>query len=159
MKILPFENRVLISPFSVDEVFHFLACYTKERSHYSVVAERGDINKFYGRLDEEKRRFTLTKKLRHTHNFLPLVRGEVEQTEKGNTVVLVEYKLLPNTLFFFAFNLIVALLLGTIFLIVGNYVGGVLCLFFGLFSYVITVYNFKLQVEDTHKILEDTITL
>lgn len=157
MNILPTERRVFISPFSSDEVLHFLACYTKERNEYSIVPDKiNNLVKFYGCIYEEKNHFILTKKFQHTHSFLPLINGKIEDIEEG-TLISVEYKLLPNTLFFLIFNIIAAFLIGSIFLIIGNFVGAIICYLFVICSWFITIANFHLQVKDSHKTLEETL--
>lgn len=159
MNILPSERRVFISPFSADEVLHFIACTTKERTDYSVIPEKiNNLHQFYGRIYEKKKSFVVTKKLIHTHTFLPIIYGKIEKTEEGS-LILLDYKLLPATRFFLFFNIIVATLIGILFLFTENYLGGSIAIGFAIFSYVITAFNFYLQVNDSHKLIEETFSI
>lgn len=159
MNILPKQNRVFISPYSPDEVLHFLACYTKERTEYNIVPDKiNNLIKFYGRIYEDKNCFVITKKIQHTHSFLPLIKGKIEEIEEG-TLINVEYKLLPNTLFFLIFNVIAAFLIGSLFLVIGNFGGAIICYLFVICSWFITISNFHLQAKDSHKILEETLII
>ncbi len=159
MNILPFERRVFISPFSADELLHFLACTTKERKDYSIIPDKiNNLHRFYGRIYEEKKTFVVTKKLIHTHTFLPIIYGKIETTHEGS-VLLLEYKLLPATLFFLFFNIIASLLISCLFFSTSNYQGGWIALSFAALSYIITTFNFHLQVKDSHKLVEETFNL
>lgn len=159
MNILPIQRRVFISPYQPDEVLNFLSIHTRERTEYSIIPDKiNNLIKFYGNINEEKNQFLITKKFHHTNIFLPLIHGKLEVIEEG-TLVSVEYKLLPSTLFFFLFNAIMATLFGILFFIIGNFSIGIICFLFVICSYFITISNFHLQVKDSHQTLEETLII
>ncbi len=154
MYYLPFSTETMVLPFGMNEVRNRLKAATLSVNKADDVEEQ-KINPdhtilFNGRIVDNK--FTVSLKIKHPQNFLPLVKGNIEPTTFGS-IVFLKYKLFFSTNLFLIFWSILSFLLTLFFLIAYHkHLYAFLCLLFGISNYLITMANFNKQVKKTHDV-------
>jgi hypothetical protein len=161
MRVFPYKQQMIVLPFSADQAEYLLDTYTK-----AIRKEEGDIRegekieglyKFNGYV--KFRHFKISKKVKHPHNFLPLIKGTIESTSTG-CILFVQYHLFFGTLFTMILWSVLTLFTGVYFLfhLSETTIGSIA---FGLFflNYIVSVANFNIQVNDSRRLLEETLDL
>ena len=118
MKFLPFENYVLTTKLSLDEVYNRLAANVEPKKAYRFTLFTGTPAKAYeGEIS--KYAFRISRIINHRNSFLPIISGEI-LTLPGQTQINIKMKLSLFVLIFVGFWLgIVGLL--SLFIIVGKF--------------------------------------
>lgn len=157
-RLCPTYSSVLILSYPADEVEHLLRLATTKFYPISQRLEKEreeQIAKFYGSIEENQ--FTIFKRIRQPHNFLPLIKGRIEAAKSG-TIVLLEYNMFFGAKTMLRLWSAITLFLAFIFcLFVSKPALGLM--FLGLFvlNYIVCVYNFHNQVKDSEKTLREVL--
>ena len=144
MKVFPYYYETLVLPVSSNKVSQILMENTsnhhdKENLH----------SKFIGHVESDN--FRISERLNRPDNFIPLIRGTIENTSKGS-IIFTSYNLLFSTALFVAFWSFVTLMLSLIFLFKLNQpVYSALALGAFLFNYFFTSVNFHRKVKVTRE--------
>ena len=140
MKIFPHYYETLVLPFSSNKVKQILIDNTLVPGD-----NKNSEKKFAGHIEADN--FRISEKLNRPDNFIPLIRGSVENTSKGS-IIFTSYNLLFSTALFVAFWSFVTLMLSIIFLFKYNQpVYSAIALFAFLFNYLFTSANFHRKVK------------
>lgn len=96
--LLPFENYVLITKLSVEEVLRRLNIYIQPRQSIVKFISRSDFTKTYsGEINGNT--FNMIRNINYRNSFLPLIEGQIERAE-GSTHIYIKMKLVTTTLVF-----------------------------------------------------------
>ena len=144
MRIFPYYFETLVLPLSSEKVVQVLL---KNTSPPKVESESKSL--FLGHVDSHT--FRISEKINRPDNFVPLIKGTIENTSKGS-IIFTSYNLMFSTALFVAFWSIVTLVLALILILKFNeslYSAISLGAFF--LNYVITSINFHRRVKDARQ--------
>ena len=112
---------------------------------------------FNGVLDENG--FKISKRIKHAENFLPLISGQIESTSNG-CILFLTYKCFFSTLMFLGFWSVISLIAGFLFVYPGeNFSTGLSLVAFGIGQYVLSMFFFYRQVNNSRKVLFDILEI
>jgi hypothetical protein len=153
MNFLPIHKETLVSELPVRTIIQRLSNATDPISR----EESEKLLDFQGVLDED--RFRISQQIKHPNNYIPLIEGYVEPTKHG-CLIFITYKLFFSSFLFLAFWSIMCLGLA-IFLALSaeNYFYSLLAFGLGVLNYVITLVNFRKQVDISHALLMNTLNI
>ncbi|WP_035468037.1 hypothetical protein [Algoriphagus mannitolivorans] len=156
MNLLPYHTETLVSVLSKKEVLGHLMRVTREVNFLdSRTQVLPDSIKFNGMIGQEG--FRISRVVKKGETFLPLIRGEVEETPRGS-IIFLKFQLFPTTVFFLAFWSIVLLAFsGFYFFGIKNPIYGLLCLCLGIVNYLLGMFFFHRQIKMTRKVFHDLI--
>ena len=156
MNLLPYHTETLVSVLSKKEVLGHLMRVTREVNFLdSRTQVLPDGIKFNGMIGQEG--FRISRVVRRGETFLPLVRGEVEETPRGS-IIFLKFQLFPTTVFFLAFWSIILLAFSAFyFFVIQNFNYGLLCLGLGVVNYLLGMFFFHRQVKMTRGVFHDLI--
>ena len=106
MKLWPAVTETLVLPVPGKIALQKLKQHVFEPDHHDHSDARHK-HKFIGRIHDEG--FQIHRRLKHPENYLPLIKGSLEQTSKG-CLIFIEYKLIFSTRLFMVFSLALSLL-------------------------------------------------
>jgi hypothetical protein len=117
-KFLPFENYVLTTKLSLDEVYNRLAANVEPKKSFRLSIFTGNPTKAYeGEIS--KYAFRISRIITYKNSFLPIISGEI-LTLPGQTQINIKMKLSPFVLIFAGFWLSIVGLL-SIYIIAGTF--------------------------------------
>jgi hypothetical protein len=156
MEFIPFRSETFVSSLSKREVLGHLRRVTSEVNFLDQQTLDNQGILFYGIVGQ--RGFRISKAIQKLDTFLPLIFGEVEETNRGS-IIFLKYKLFPGALFFLGFWTVI--LLGfSIYYLGGTsefFFGG-LSLFLAVANYLITWILFKRRLRATRDIFFKLMT-
>ncbi len=117
-----------------------------------------DLDKlFNGALNETG--FKISKRIKHAENFLPLISGEIESASSGS-ILFLTYRCFFSTLMFLGFWSVISLIAGFIFIFPGeNFSTGLSLVAFGIGQYILSMFFFYRQVNESRKVLFDILEI
>ncbi len=157
MNLLPYQNSILVLPFSADAIEFKLRQKIKPLPDgFSHVSPADKSYLFNGTIADYK--FRISKQISHADNFLPLIVGKIESSSKGS-ILFITYRMFPSTLLFMGFFSLMLLLAALFFLLVEKNWSTSLFLFFILVGiYIISVLDFNHKVKISRTLLERTLS-
>lgn len=152
MIVLPFKRETIVLPFSAEEVEQKLWLHIFPIRSEAIMPMKEDSDfLFNGWI--EKRKFSISRKIKNPENFLTLIKGEIEETSLGS-LVFVQYSLFFSSNLFLIFWSIVTLFLTFFFIAFYNILLYALIAFFiGVINYMIALANFNIQVKKSRALL------
>ncbi|MGB3183158.1 MAG: hypothetical protein WBB45_17325 [Cyclobacteriaceae bacterium] len=157
MRILPQFTEMLILPYSEKEVRRRLYGVVYPLSHHQPMAAGKEDSDFIFNGQVKKERFSISRRVRHSNSFLPLVNGKVEETRSGS-IVYLSFSLFPSTKAFLWFWLAVSVLLTIVFLLRKDFLYSSLGLASGIFCYIVASVSFRRALRDTRNVLLPVLT-
>lgn len=153
MQLQPSYSETVVLAYSPSELMNRLAgavvLVDEPRVERKLKADEEIL--FNGRLEQD--RFYISKRIRHPENFLPLIKGRVEETSTGS-ILLLEYSLFFSTKLFLGFWSFFCLLTGFVLYAVGNEtVWGLGLILFAAIQYVLCMFFFYRQVIQSRDLL------
>lgn len=151
MYLLPRKRETIVLPFPGQEVY--------ERIWKSVKPIKGEVFMF----DEpdqqflfngwvKRDKFSISLKVARPQNFLPVIRGKIEETSSGS-IIFVKYRMFPTSSGFLIFWMIITLLMAIFFGYIERYVFAGISLALGVSNYAVAVANFRIQVRRSSRVL------
>ncbi|MDN5203968.1 hypothetical protein QQ008_21435 [Fulvivirgaceae bacterium BMA10] len=150
--MIPIQQETLVLAITVENAVSRLKRVIESRN-ISINEEHDYL--FNGWIENGE--FSISRKIKAPQNFLPLVKGSIEETSSG-AIIFVQYKLFQSTRFFLIFWSFITALIFLFFLIVINqYVYALLSLSLGLFNYVIAWLSFRQQIKKTRTLIHQVL--
>lgn len=149
---LPLKNEIIVLSLDAEEVEEVLWLHTYPVEAGAIMPDKPEIDfLFNGWVKHQK--FKLSRKVRSPENFLPIMKGRIEETSLGS-LVFVQYSLFFSSNFFLIFWSVVTLLLAVFFVAFYNMVlYSIIAFGVGVSNYVIAVANFNIQVKKSSQLL------
>lgn len=143
-RLFPFVQETIVSSYSAKEVYRRLWVVTLpgRDAEWEPDVDEKDLL-FNGRV--QKSHFRISLKVKRANNFLPLLRGSIEDTSRGS-IVFIRYRLFIWTLSFLIFWSVLTTFFSIYFLYEKAYVNAAFSLAMGIANYAISLLNFKKQV-------------
>jgi hypothetical protein len=155
MKLLPYQNSILVLPFTAEELAIKLRQKVKPLSEDEYLSQTSDdMFGFNGWVKNNK--FRLSRRIKHAENFLPLIAGRIEATSKGS-IVFITYRLFPSTLFFMSFLCLAVIVAALFFLLAEDWLTSGFLLLITMGIYSISVLDFNQKVKISKSLLETTL--
>lgn len=153
---LPLKNEIIVLSLSAEEVEQLLWLHTYPVEEGALMPDKPEIEfLFNGWVKHQK--FKLSRKIRSPENFLPIMKGRIEETSLGS-LVFVQYSLFFSSIFFLVFWSVVTLFLSIFFIVFYNMVlYGIITFGVGVTNYVVAVANFNIQVKKSSRLLHDML--
>lgn len=156
MKIFPLVRETIVSRNTAEDVEKKLWLSTYPVKEGAYMPDKGD-NEFLFNGWINNRRFKISRRLKSPENFLPLIKGTVEETSMGSLIFL-RYSLFFSSNFFLVFWSVVTLFLSFFFLIFyDKALYALIAIVLGLGNYVIAMANFSMQVKKSSQLLRKTL--
>lgn len=154
MTVLPFKRETIVLPFPAEEAAQKLWLYILPVYAEALMPDKeDDAFLFNGWIKDRK--FSISRKVKSPQNFLPLIKGEIEETSLGS-LVFVRYSLFFSSNFFLVFWSAITLFLTFFFIYFYNILLYALIAFvIGIINYVIALANFNIQVKRSRAILDE----
>ncbi|WP_114752376.1 hypothetical protein [Pleomorphovibrio marinus] len=148
----PEYSEVLVSRLEADQVLERVSSATEQEDGMSYsIPQTGSSFLFTGKIKGYS--FFISEKVAKADSFLPLVAGKLEPTNKGS-ILFLDYRFFPSTIFFLGFWSVVTALLTIFFLVVHqNWLYSLLSFFIGAINYLFTWSNFKRKVRRSQGLL------
>lgn len=154
MNLLPFQQRTYVLPYGAAEVFDRLEAIILDPDAEVPKAERQRYL-FNGVLREDG--FNISKRIGYVQNFLPLIKGRVEDTKKGS-ILFVKFRMFKTVLFMLGFWSLFLVIIGLVFIFQkGQVVYGSWAIAIFIGQYLICMINFNKQLKDSQKLLEEVL--
>ncbi|PRY89697.1 hypothetical protein [Mongoliibacter ruber] len=106
MPFLPFQSEILVSSLKKEEVLLRLDKVTRNVNFLDLEARKSDGYKFNGVISPDAFRVSLV--IDKADSFLPLIKGNIEDSGNGS-ILFLEYRLFPSSVFFLVFWSLVTL--------------------------------------------------
>lgn len=156
MTLFPLKSETLVLPYSAEEV-------EKKLWHAVFPVKAGET--MPDKIDElflfngwvKNRKFKISRRINSPENFLPLMKGNIEETSLGS-LLFVRFSLFFSSIFFLVFWSVVTLFLTFFFIYfydVALY--GAIAFFLGIGNYAVTVANFNIQVKKSREVLNKVL--
>ena len=145
MIFLPKETETLVLTTPSQELLKRLdhVVYTAEDKNNE--SEEEEYQLFTGTIEQNA--FVLSLKMKRPDNFIPLIKGNVEDTSKGS-IVFLKYTLFKSTRMFLVFWTVIIFILALILIALqGKFWYGSLALLLSLANYTVTVVNFRRKMK------------
>ena len=150
MGILPHFTEMLILPHSEKKI--------RERLYQVVYPLNDDQPMAAGKEEDEfdfnghvrKNDFRISRRIKHSDSFLPLIKGSVEETRSGSIVHLT-YGLFPSTKAFLWFWLTVSAAAAIVFFLQKEYIYGTAGIAAGIFCYTVARVAFNRSLKDSRQ--------
>lgn len=156
MTLIPRKRETLISAFPARMVISRLSRVTQPALRTQSGTGRDDI-RFNGHVGQSS--FKISRKVNYPQNYLPLIKGSIEETSRG-CIIFLSYRLFFSSLMFFMFWTVVTFLIGTFFLAyAGDYLYASIAFGSGIINYLVTVLNFNKQVKLSRKELNEVLNV
>ena len=142
---IPKKTETLVLPSSSTDLIKNLEeiVYTTQNKQDGVSEK--DNQRFIGTIEDNA--FVLSLKLNKADNFIPLIRGNIEDTSKGS-IVFLKYTLFKSTRMFLGFWTILIFLLSFLLIVFQDKpMYGSIALLVSLANYAVTVINFNRKVK------------
>lgn len=156
MILLPVKRETIVLPFPADEVEKklWLSIFPVKAGE-SMPDKRDELFLFNGWI--KNRKFKISRRLRSPENFLPLMKGNIEETSLGS-LLFIRYSLFFSSIFFLIFWSIVTLFLTFFFVyFYGIILYAAISFSLGIGNYVVAVANFNMQVKKSKILLEEIL--
>lgn len=148
MLLFPYQERTLVSSYSKDEVISKIARRTQILKDQMIT----DTPLFNGNFTDGHFRISLF--VRYSQNYLPLVRGRVEDTSLGS-ILFLELRLFPAAKLYLIISSLMSVMIGLVFLLLSGALEAALTAFFiGVANYLILAINFRRKAKETISALE-----
>ncbi|MFA0962105.1 hypothetical protein AB9P05_09880 [Roseivirga sp. BDSF3-8] len=147
MGLLPGHTEMLILPLSEKEVRERLYQVVYPLSHNQPMAAYKEKDEFLFNGQVKKGHFRISRRVKHSNSFLPLVGGSVEETRKG-CIIHISYSLFPSTRAFLWFALTVSLLTAVIFLVQEQLLYALIGIITGVSCYAVARVSFSRALEE-----------
>jgi hypothetical protein len=157
MNLLPYQNSILVLPFTAQEIVYKLRPKVKPFSSEEYLYRKPvDTFAFNGWIRDNK--FRISRRITHAENFLPLILGRIESTSKGS-ILFITYRIFPTTLFFMGFFCLVMLAVASFYALTEKdwlTAGFMLLVTLGIYS--ISILDFNQKVKVSKILLEKTLS-
>ena len=150
MPVLPYHSEMLVLSLSEKEVRERLYRVVFPLSDSQPMAADKEENDFAFNGQVRKGRFSISRRIRYSNSFLPLVNGRVEDTGNGS-IVRLSYSLFPTTKAFLWFWLLVSVMITAVFVYKKEYVYSILGMATGIFCFIVARVSFRRAMNDTRK--------
>ncbi|QHT67073.1 hypothetical protein GXP67_10650 [Rhodocytophaga rosea] len=157
MNLLPYQQSILVLPFSAQEIILKLSQTVKPFSGDEYLSRKPiDTFVFNGWVRENK--FRISRRITHAENFLPLILGKIETTSKGS-IVFVTYRIFPTVLFFMGFFCLILLGAASFYAITQkDFLTAGFMVLITLGIYAISILDFNQKVKLSKNLLEKTLS-
>ena len=103
--------------------------------------------------------FTISRKIDYPQNYLPLIKGRVEDTGIGS-IIFLEYELFFSSKMFLTFWSVLSVVASLFLLLLqGKANFAIASIGIGLINYLVTLMNFKKQVKESKNVLLSALKL
>ena len=156
MNLIPYHSEALVSILSKEEVLGHLMRTTRQVNFLGMENSIDEKIKFNGIVGQEG--FRISRVIKKGDSFLPLISGKVEATSRGS-LILVEYRPFPATVFFLAFWSVILLAFSAYFFYQLNPGYALICLSLALGNYGLGLLFFHRQVRISRALFHEQINL
>lgn len=157
MFFIPKETETLVLPTPSQELLNRLdriVYYADENQDEQ--AKNDEYHLFTGTIDQNA--FVLSLKMKRPDNFIPLIKGNIEDTSKGS-IVFLKYTLFRSTRMFLIFWTGLIFVLALILIAMqGKFWYGSIALLVSIANYTVTVINFRRKVKISRDYLMKAFT-
>ena len=156
MTLLPLKRETLVLPYSAEEV---------EKKLWLAVFPVKEDEPMPDKIDQlflfngwvKNRKFKISRRINSPENFLPLMKGTIEQTSLGS-LLFVQFSLFFSSIFFLVFWSVVTLFLTFFFIYFYDIaLYGAIAFLLGVGNYVVTMANFNIQVKKSRELLNKVL--
>jgi len=155
MAIFPAHTEVLVSSLTKEDVMSRLDEVTKQVNYLDYRLEEKPGHLFNGTLEDTSFRISL--RISRADSFLPLIHGSLEDTAMGS-ILFLEYKLFPSSVFFLGFWTVISVLLCLFFgIFTQKYLMAGSCLLLGLGNYAFAWTYFKRKIRQSQRIFKELL--
>jgi hypothetical protein len=157
MNLLPYQQSILVLPFTAQEIISKLSPTVRPFQEEEYLSGKPiDIFVFNGWVKEN--RFRISRRITHAENFLPLILGKIEPTSKGS-IVFVTYRIFPTVLFFMGFFCLILLGSAAYYAFTEkNWLTAGFVLLITVGVYAISILDFNQKVKLSRNLLEKTLS-
>lgn len=153
---LPLKKEILVLSLSAEDVEQLLWFNTLPITEGMLMPAREEEDFLFNGWVKD-RKFKLSRKVKSPENFLPIIKGNIEETSLGS-LVFVQYSLFFGSNFFLIFWSVVTLFLTVFFIAFYNMMlYGLIAFGVGVSNYAIAVANFNIQVRKSSKLLHNVL--
>ncbi|MFC4871242.1 hypothetical protein [Negadavirga shengliensis] len=158
IKLTPTYSEILVSSLSRTEVTRRMGLVTDQVNFMDAsVIKKNQISFFNGYIQGS--RFQLSLKINKADSFLPLIKGEIEPTEKG-CIIFLDYSFFPSTEFFLGFWGVITFLLTLFFLIfMQDWLFASLSVLVGTGNYFFAFFYFKRKVKQSQRVFYEMMDI
>lgn len=148
--MLPHHSEMLVLSLSEKEVRERLYQVVFPLSDNQPMAADKEENEFTFNGQVRRGRFSISRRIRYSNSFLPLVNGQVEETGSG-CIVRLSYSFFPTTKAFLWFWLLVSVMVTAVFVYKKEYAYSMLGLASGIFCFIVARVSFRRAMNETRK--------
>lgn len=152
----PEFSEILVSRLETEQVLERISSATiQEDSTVYSIPQSGSSFLFNGKIKANS--FFISEKVAKADSFLPLIAGKLESTKKGS-ILFLDYRFFPSTVFFLGFWSVITALLTVFFLVVHqNWVYSLASFSVGAINYLFALSNFKRKVKKSQELLHQML--
>ncbi|TVP52774.1 MAG: hypothetical protein EA341_02610 [Mongoliibacter sp.] len=155
MPFLPFKSEVLVTGLEKPEVLQRIDLVTRNVNFLDYEARQKKGYEFNGVVHKDGFRLSLF--IDKADSFLPLIQGKVEDSPNGS-IIFLEYKLFPGSVFFLSFWTIITLTMFFFFgLMAEQPLYALVSLALGIGNYSFAWSHFKRKTKSSQKIFHDLL--
>lgn len=156
MTLLPLKNETLVLPIAAEDV---------EKKLWNTVFPVKAGEPMPDKMDElflfngwvKSRKFKISRRLKSPENFLPLMKGTIEETSLGS-LLFIRYSLFFSSNVFLIFWSVITLFLTFFFIyFYGILLYAIIAFVLGVGNYVVALANFNIQVKKSRELLENVL--
>lgn len=144
--LIPKKTEILVLPTPSWELLKRLNYIVYTTDDKQQEAAENEYHLFTGTIDQNA--FVLSLKMKRPDNFIPLIKGNIEDTSKGS-IVFLKYTLFKSTRMFLVFWTVLIFILAIILIVLqGKFWYASIALLASIANYAVTMINFgrKLKV-------------
>lgn len=151
MLLFPTREKTLVSSLSKEEVILKIAGKTQ------IIDSEFITEKPYFNGHFHKRTFRLSLSVNYSQNYLPLVKGKVEDTSLGS-IVFLKLRLFPAAKLYLIIFSAMSFLIALVFLLLSeSLTGGIIALAIGVINYLLLTINFQRKAQETITTIQDLL--
>ena len=157
MTLLPLKTETFVLPISAEEVEKKLWDAVFPVKAGENMPDKADaFFLFNGWV--KGRSFRISRRINTPENFLPLMKGNIEETSLGS-LLFIHYSLFFSSIFFLIFWSVITIFLTFFFIYFYNIVlYGAIAFGLGMGNYIIAIANFNIQVRKSRELLNKVLT-
>lgn len=150
VNVFPYHSETLVSSYGRGQVMDKIASVTQEVDFPDSDFREKNPPLFNGNLYPDEFRISL--KVGKADSFLPLIFGKVETTANGS-ILFLEYRLFPSSVFFLGFWGLITLVLAAFFYFAQSQsLYSLISIVIGAGNFAFAWFNFNRKVEQSRKI-------
>ena len=149
MHLFPYKRETVVLPFGTSEALRLIDKVTEPVSRVTSKDQKNYL--FNGVVYDQT--FKISRKVNYPQNYLPLIKGQIEETRLGS-IIFLEYELFFSSRMFLGLWSVLSILIAAFLCFYPHeYTYAIISIAAGTLNYVVSLMNFKKQVKESHDAL------